>query len=457
MVTHRLLVVSLFCLTVLSSSAAFASEDLSQMKIPTTEPSSGKAVSITNTDAGEGVSRDFNTPTDDGRPGEYYFALGVQAARKGDYMHAMAMYKVAASWAYKPADYNLGVMYVNGQGAPADLPRALAWMALAAERNDPEYVHARQLVYSQATPEQYEQANVIWRELLSTFGDQHTLSRAKARWRQALFNATGSRVGSSAAPVQVGGVDGAGAHMRSANYDVHDGFNIGTSPVDLVGAHVTDASTAYETLRASSNPYDPKVTPVSGRVNVGELTMADPKESAPTKVVMQLFGADDVPSFHAYLACVSNTVNCSIVERAFDLWADTRHVRLDSVMPDDQAFSAGVPSSAAERSVPYRLTMRYLPDLSAPANPLGGGSMPLMISYTASVQVFDAETGRLLKTMSFKDKMVVDQNGGLANPYINAQVKRFLKHVDPAYENLSASRSSPQQSSDHSGMPHGGH
>jgi hypothetical protein len=153
----------------------------------------------------------------------------------------------------------------------------------------------------------------------------------------------------------------------------------------------------------------------------------------------QLFGANDMPQFHAYLACTSTTVDCSIVEHAFDRWADDRHLKLDTVMPGDQAFSAGTPSPAAERSVPYRLTMRFVPDLSAPSNPLGGGSMALMISYAASVQVFDAESGRLLKTMSFKDKAVIDQNGGAANPYINAQVKTFLIRIDPAYAKLSAS------------------
>lgn len=159
------------------------------------------------------------------------------------------------------------------------------------------------------------------------------------------------------------------------------------------------------------------------------------------EVAAPLFGADHAPNFHAYLACTSTTVNCSIVERAFDRWADARHVDLDTVMADNQAFSAGVPSLAREQSVPYRLTMRYAPDLSAPANPLGGGSMPLMISYTAYVQVFDAGTGRLLKTMSFKDKSVIDQNGGVANPYIDAQVEMFLRHIDPTYGKSSASRS----------------
>jgi hypothetical protein len=83
--------------------------------------------------------------------------------------------------------------------------------------------------------------------------------------------------------------------------------------------------------------------------------------------------------------------------------------------------------------------MRYVPDLSAPANPMGGGSMRPMISYNATVHVFDASTGRLLKTMSFKDKAIIDQDSGQANPYINAQVRAFLHQLDPAYAKTSAS------------------
>ena len=154
---------------------------------------------------------------------------------------------------------------------------------------------------------------------------------------------------------------------------------------------------------------------------------------------VQLFGAQDTPRFHAYLACTSNTVDCAIVERAFDRWADERHVSLETVASDNRAFMTGTPSPAAEQAQPYRITMRYVPDLSAPANPMGGGSMRPMISYNATVHVFDASTGRLLKTMSFKGKAIIDQDSGQANPYINAQVYAFLKQLDPVYAKESAS------------------
>lgn len=154
---------------------------------------------------------------------------------------------------------------------------------------------------------------------------------------------------------------------------------------------------------------------------------------------VQLFGAQDAPRFHAYLACTSNTVDCAIVQRAFDRWADDRHVMLDTVAPDNRLFMTGTASPADEQAQPYRITMRFVPDLSAPANPMGGGSMRPMISYNATVHVFEASTGRLLKTMSFKDKAIIDQDSGQANPYINAQVHGFLKQLDPAYAKASAS------------------
>jgi TPR repeat protein len=86
-----------------------------------------------------------NTPEADARPGEYYFLEGARAFRKKEYTFAIQMYQVSASWAYKPAEYNLAVMYTRGQGVPVDLPRGMAWIALASERNEQHYVDARDL------------------------------------------------------------------------------------------------------------------------------------------------------------------------------------------------------------------------------------------------------------------------------------------------------------------------
>ena len=196
-----------------------------------------------------------NTPEADGRPGEYYFQQGVYAFAKKDYRFAIQMYEVAASWAYKPAEFNLGVIYARGQGVAIDLPRAMAWMALAAERNDARYVDAREAVYATLSKEQFEQANLIWRDLKKTYGDEIALRRAKARWADVRAHITGSRVGfvghldvGVPAPHPLVGRPGSGNGSGAQ----------ATNSIDMFGGNEVDGVTAYRQLRASDNPYDPK-------------------------------------------------------------------------------------------------------------------------------------------------------------------------------------------------------
>jgi hypothetical protein len=152
------------------------------------------------------TSNRFGTPEDNARPGEYFFGLGANAFQHKDYAFAIDMYRVAASWTYKPAEYNLAVMYAHGQGAPMDLPRAMAWMTLAAERNEKQYVEARELINAKLSPAQFAQADAIWGQLKPTYGDEAALRRAKNRWAQVRSSMTGSRVGSIAGPLTVGGL-----------------------------------------------------------------------------------------------------------------------------------------------------------------------------------------------------------------------------------------------------------
>jgi len=213
-------------------------------------------------------------PGDNARPGETFFAKGVTAVRKNDYTHAIEMYKVSASWAYKPAQYNLGVIYSTGDGdVPVDKPLGLAWLALAAERDDPDYVAARDLAYSKMTDEEYAKANELWRELRKTYGDEVALKRAKNRWRQVRSEATGSRVGGATGPMVVGGRNTSGSnvvsnpnspHETKANSSTHSAFGI-------TGAGAVDGSIAYRDLRATDNPYDPKLRAPEGQVSVGDV------------------------------------------------------------------------------------------------------------------------------------------------------------------------------------------
>ena len=214
-----------------------------------------------------------STPEADARPGEYYFRLGAHAVRKRDFTFAVQMYQVSASWAYKPAEYNLAVMYARGQGVPVDLPRAMAWMALAAERNEQHYVDAREAVYAEMSKEQFEQANVIWRELKPTYGDEVALRRAKARWAQVRANMTGSRVGSAAGNLTVSipqgnsgnpgnakMINGLSGLSASGKTEHNDGGHPGASTAgEVVGSNTANGVTAYRQLSQTDNPYDPKL------------------------------------------------------------------------------------------------------------------------------------------------------------------------------------------------------
>jgi Sel1 repeat len=227
-----------------------------------------------------------STPEADARPGEVFFLRAAEAVRRHDYAFAIQMYEVSASWAYKPAEYNLGVMYARGQGVEIDLPRAMAWMALAAERNEKHYVDAREAIYASMSKEQFEQANVIWRELKKTYGDEVALARAKRRWAEVRSHITGSRVG-FVGNLQVGmrepgsGVMGPPKSVLDSQKKpgVHGTSTGPTTAGEILGGNGVDGSIAYRQLLQSDDPYDPKFENLpAGTAIVGppEPATADP-------------------------------------------------------------------------------------------------------------------------------------------------------------------------------------
>jgi hypothetical protein len=197
----------------------------------------------------------FGTPESDGRPGIYYFYRGVEAIDRKQYAFARDMYETSASWGYKPAQYNLAIMYAKGEGFAIDKPRAMAWAALAAERGDKDYVDAREVIYATLSKDEFAQANVLWRDLKQTYGDEHALRRAKARWAEVKASMTGSPTGFPG-NLRVGGHDHMGTEFSSAN-----GF--------ILNAGSIDGAIAYRQFRESTDPYDPRFVPdVKGTATV---------------------------------------------------------------------------------------------------------------------------------------------------------------------------------------------
>jgi hypothetical protein len=223
----------------------------------------------------------FGTPEEDGRPGQYFFYRAVDAVRHKQYKFALDMYETSASWAYKPAQYNLAVMYLKGDGIPVDKPRAMAWAALAAERGDQDYVDAREVIYADLSKDEFAKANGIWRDLKKTYGDDVALERAKTRWAEVKAGITGSRVG-GIGNLKVGAQSSGGklTYIMPTGKSAIDGNQVSGASI-LAGGSI-DGAVAYKQLRESTNPYDPKFEQPIGTATVEPIVpLPDNKSEAP--------------------------------------------------------------------------------------------------------------------------------------------------------------------------------
>ena len=64
------------------------------------------------------------------------FDDGVNAIEKGDYKTALSIFEDLASKGDAEAQYNLGVMYVKGEGVRQDYKKAIEWYEKAATKGD---------------------------------------------------------------------------------------------------------------------------------------------------------------------------------------------------------------------------------------------------------------------------------------------------------------------------------
>ena len=64
------------------------------------------------------------------------FKEGVEAYKRGDYATALKEFHPLANRGNAPAQFNLGVMYDNGQGVPQDYREASKWYRKAANQRN---------------------------------------------------------------------------------------------------------------------------------------------------------------------------------------------------------------------------------------------------------------------------------------------------------------------------------
>ncbi len=107
-----------------------------------------------------------------GAPAFADFQDGVNAFENGDFAAALAEWKPLAEQGNTDAQYNLGLMYDNGDGVAQDDIEAMKWYTLAADLGDAKAQYKLGLMYNngKGVPQDYKEA-VKWYTLSVEQGD----------------------------------------------------------------------------------------------------------------------------------------------------------------------------------------------------------------------------------------------------------------------------------------------
>lgn len=131
-----------------------------------------------------------------GHPDLFGEFTGMKHLFAGDYGNALKYFKLGARYADKLSQASIGMMYLNGRGVSKDLVKACAWVMLAAERDYPVFVSARERVCGTLSQSQLDSATTMLdTQLLPEYGDKVAKPRMALELRQARSQMTGSRVG----------------------------------------------------------------------------------------------------------------------------------------------------------------------------------------------------------------------------------------------------------------------
>ena len=130
-----------------------------------------------------------------GHPDEYGEFTGMQRYADGNFKAAMKYFLIGARYADKLSQLSIGLMYLNGQGVEKDPVAAFAWIAIAAERQYPQFLATRDAVWAQLDAAQREQAKALLEKLYPEYGDPTAKRRMSLvlRWNRSQF--TGSLLG----------------------------------------------------------------------------------------------------------------------------------------------------------------------------------------------------------------------------------------------------------------------
>ncbi|MEO8985544.1 MAG: SEL1-like repeat protein [Rhodanobacter sp.] len=115
-------------------------------------------------------------------PGEFNFCMAGRDLSRGNHRGAMEMLDLAAGWGSKKAQYVLGVMHFRGDALPVDHALGLAWLTLAAERHDPDYLAVLASAMHKSTPAELQRSKDLLTTMASVYADDVAARRAQRRF-----------------------------------------------------------------------------------------------------------------------------------------------------------------------------------------------------------------------------------------------------------------------------------
>lgn len=122
-------------------------------------------------------------------PGQFNFCVARNRLIEGRYEQGVEMLELASSWASKPAQQLLGVMYFNGDAVPRDRALGLAWLQLAAERGDAYSLGLLQSAMNVSTAAERTGALAHLARMQPRYADSVAAVRADNRYRRFMRHA----------------------------------------------------------------------------------------------------------------------------------------------------------------------------------------------------------------------------------------------------------------------------
>ncbi len=165
-------------------------------------------------------------------PGKYYEQRALDAVKHKNFREALEMYQKAGYWGNKIAQYDAGMLYVNGaDGVPVDKVRGIVWLGIADQRHVEYIDKALGDAYIKATPDERAQASTLFKELIVDYGDKVTLDRATTKFNAAYLRYKGQLNGPAEYSTDVyGNFGGGGGDARAGGSTLTQVQHVDTKP-----------------------------------------------------------------------------------------------------------------------------------------------------------------------------------------------------------------------------------